>query len=408
MRNIMRTAFDRGQPPTDKDVALIADLIRTGEACTRAELIERSGLGRNSVSTHLATSTSEGLVSQSGRGASKGGRAPITWKFNEQAGTVLTACIGVHSMRLALTDLKGTVLSEFSQAWDLQVGPEPTLQEVVDRLITLGDGAGAPVWGLGVSLPGPIDHASGRLINPPIMNGWDGFEVGKYLSDKLDLSVVVENDVNAMALGHRAKHGGNNSIYFLMSTGVGAGILSAGRIHRGTGGAAGDLGHTRIPGYDKAVCRCGRFGCLEAAAGGWALERSALRLASDGMRPFFLGAPGFHGTISTDDIIRGTLAGDTSCIELVATAAIAVGTIMSMLVSFYNPDKVVLAGAIPTKCSLFSTSVERTIKEQALPLAASQLSLEVASSPEDDGIRGCALMMVEEAFGRATSARVIS
>jgi predicted NBD/HSP70 family sugar kinase len=134
------------------------------------------------------------------------------------------------------------------------------------------------VHGIGLDVPGPVDFATGRVISPPIMSGWDGYDIPGWFRPGFDCPVLLENDVNAMAFGEqRTVYPDTDSLLVVkVGTGVGAGIISGGRVYRGADGAAGDIGHVQIAVPGEAApppCRCGNTGCVEARVGGWALIR---------------------------------------------------------------------------------------------------------------------------------------
>lgn len=167
------------------------------------------------------------------------------------------------------------------------MGPEPTfgrIEELFDRpLSSAAVPPGAELYGIGVGLPGPVEFASGKPVNPPIMPGWDGYPVRVRLADRYSVPVWVDNDVNLMGLGElRAglAQGERHVIYLKIGTGIGAGLISSGRLHRGDQGCAGDVGHVAVTEATGIVCRCGNVGCLEALAGGAALARDAAAAAA--------------------------------------------------------------------------------------------------------------------------------
>ncbi len=135
--------------------------------------------------------------------------------------------------------------------------------------------------GVGVGVPGPVEFATGTPVAPPIMPGWDGYRVGERLADYFGAPTLVDNDVNIMALGEhwKAWRAYDHLLFVKVGTGIGCGIITDGRIHRGAQGAAGDIGHIHVPGNEE-ICRCGNRGCLEAVAGGGAM---AARLRAEGI-----------------------------------------------------------------------------------------------------------------------------
>ena len=143
----------------------------------------------------------------------------------------------------------------------------------------LRDDAGVPgrLWGIGIGVPGPVEFETGRPISPPIMPGWDGYPIRERFAERYGAPVWVDNDVNVLALGEwrsGVAAGHDNVVVVKIGTGIGAGIISGGRLHRGAQGSAGDVGHIQVIDDPTVVCRCGNMGCLEALAGGEAIGRA--------------------------------------------------------------------------------------------------------------------------------------
>ena len=394
-------------PQIDTDVLTVVDLVRRGRASTRQQLAQMTGMGRNTISSLLNTAVALGLIAPNGSGPATGGRAPATWRFRQEDGLVLVA--GVHSstLRLAVTDLGGAPVECRTLPWSITRGPAPTLAEAAARLRDMVGPLDRPVWAAGASLPGPIDQESGRPTAPPIMPGWDGFDVVAVMEEALGVPAVTSNDVNTMLLGHavtlqdQAHRRPRDILYLQVGTGIGAGLMSNGLLHRGADGAAGDIGHVRVTGNDAVVCRCGRTGCLEAVAGGWAVMRDARRAGAEGTSPFLRERLAGSDDLTIDDVVAGVTAGDTECVTLMVRSATAVGDALAMIVSFFNPGRVVLAGPMPQGCPLFLQVARRIVDERALALATHDLELVPAEDSLDDEMRGTAILAVNALFDRA-------
>lgn len=394
-------------PQIDTDVLTVVDLVRRGRASTRQQLAQMTGMGRNTISSLLNTAVDLGLIAPNGSGPSTGGRAPATWRFRQEDGLVLVA--GVHSstLRLAVTDLGGAPVECRTLPWSITRGPAPTLAEAAARLRDMVGPLDRPVWATGASLPGPIDQESGRPTAPPIMPGWDDFDVVAVMEEALGVPAVTSNDVNTMLLGHavtlqdQAHRRPRDILYLQVGTGIGAGLMSNGLLHRGADGAAGDIGHVRVTGNDAVVCRCGRTGCLEAVAGGWAVMRDARRAGAEGTSPFLRERLAGSDDLTINDVVAGVTAGDTECVTLMVRSATAVGDALAMIVSFFNPGRVVLAGPMPQGCPLFLQVARRIVDERALALATHDLELVPAEDSLDDEMRGTAILAVNALFDRA-------
>ena len=185
-----------------------------------------------------------------------------------------------------MSDLVGAPLTELALDMDIADGPDRVLAWLDERFAELLATAGKTpqdVRGIGIGVPGPVAFATGQPVNPPIMPGWDGFSIPDWFADRYPAPVLVDNDVNIMALGEHFSHWRDTDhlLFIKVGTGIGCGIVAGRLIHRGAQGAAGDIGHIRVPGNEEVLCRCGNVGCLEAIAGGRALAR---RLSEAGLK----------------------------------------------------------------------------------------------------------------------------
>jgi predicted NBD/HSP70 family sugar kinase len=353
---------------------------------TRGELIERTGLARSTLSQRLEALLSSGLVQQGNGAPSTGGRPPSTLTFNAQAGVVLSADIGATHAQVAVADLAGAVRSELTFDLDIAEGPEAVLRVVERRFGDVLAAAGheaAEVRAIGVGVPGPVEFATGRPINPPIMPGWHGFPVAQLLGERYGVPVLVDNDVNIMALGeHRSTWPGvQNLVYVKVGTGIGCGIVAGGDIYRGDQGTAGDIGHVQVSGYDDVLCECGNAGCLEAVASGRALARQAR-------------AQGLEAQTSREfmDLVR---ARDLRAVRLVREGGRVLGQVLAMLVNALNPAVIVIGGDIAGADQQLFAGVRETVYKRSTPLATQRLQIVRSDLADHAGVRGAAVMAIE-------------
>ncbi|MFI7611903.1 ROK family transcriptional regulator [Nonomuraea terrae] len=373
-------------------------ILRDGHARTRGELARLTGLSRSTVSQRLDGLIGQRWVLPRESAVSSGGRPATVFAFNDGARVVLTADLGATRARLAVLDLGMNVLAERAEELPVAYGPEPTLERVVTALGELLAAAGrdaAQVCGVGVGLPGPVEHRSGRPVNPPIMPGWDGFAVPEWLRARLGVPVLVDNDVNIMALGEHwaARPAVDHLLFIKMGTGIGCGIISGGRLHRGAQGAAGDVGHIRVP-ASEAQCRCGNTGCLEAVAGGGSMA-AALREA--GIEA--------HGS---RDVVALMRAGDLHATRLVRQAGREVGAVMASIVNFFNPSLIVVGGDVAEAGEQVLAGVRETIYSRSLPLATQHLGIRVSALGERAGIVGAAVLVAEHVLAPAAIDRAVA
>ncbi|MDT7710909.1 MAG: hypothetical protein QOG20_6516 [Pseudonocardiales bacterium] len=386
----------------------VLDLVRSGEARTRPELARRSGLGRTVVTQRLGHLLASGLIEEGSLGPSTGGRAPRELRFRAGAGVVLVAELGARGMTVGLTDLAGELLDHRALDWDIATGPDATLTRVealFDELLVAHPAAS--VWGVGIGLPGPVEFVSGRPVAPPIMPGWDGHPVRRRLGARYSAPVWVDNDVNMMALGEvrsGVARDVQDIIFVKIGTGIGAGLVSQGRLHRGAQGCAGDIGHISlggaVPGAAETVCRCGNTGCLEALAGGGALARDATTAARDMRSGALADRLAEAGTLTGPDVVRAAEFGDPLAVELLQRSGALVGETLAALVNFFNPAMILLGGSVGASGDLLLAAVRQAIYRRSLPLATRHLQIVRSSPCGQSGLRGAAFMVVDELFSR--------
>jgi len=364
-------------------------LFRHGRARTRADLVHMTGLARSTVTQRLDTLLAAGLLIPDGESVSTGGRPPTQFRFNASGGVLLIADIGASHLRCAVTDLVGTVLTEEASELDVAAGPYPVLDQVTKAFETLLAGAGRSpkdVRGIGVSVPGPVEFATGRVVSPPIMTGWDGFDIPGYFAVRYDCPTLVDNDVNVMAFGEQRACWPQH-LHMLMikvGTGIGCGIIANGEIHRGAQGAAGDLGHIPYSGEAGPVCRCGNIGCVEAYAGGWALLRDLRALG--------------HDVQSSFDVVRLIRAGQPDAMRLARQAGRVLGQAISDAVSFFNPSLVVIGGRLAHADEPLLAGIREVVYRRSLPLATRDLQITTSRLDERAGVTGLALMLGDHIF----------
>ncbi|WP_426594781.1 ROK family protein [Cellulomonas sp. McL0617] len=375
-------------------------LLRDGQPRTRSDLATLTGQARSTIAARVDLLLSSGFVAPAGEATSTGGRPPATFAFNPAARVVLAVDLGATHARLALTDLVGTVLAEVGEPVAIAEGPTV----VLDRVVALGHDllttAGRPLSDLvsvGVGLPGPVEHLSGRPINPPIMPGWDDADVPAHLSRQLSgVPVLVDNDVNVMALGEHTTQWPtvDHLLFVKVATGIGAGIISDGQIRRGAQGAAGDLGHIAVPGGAKLPCRCGNTGCLEALSSGPAIADALRALGVDAR--------------TSADVVALVRAGDPDASREVREAGRRIGDVLAACVSMLNPSVIVIGGIVAEAGEHLLAGIREVVYRRSLPLATQHLRIVASRTKGRAGVLGASAMASEHVLSPAAIDSLIS
>ena len=361
-------------------------IFRDGQARTRAELAELTGLARSTVAARLDALTALGLIGPAGEAVSSGGRPPSRVAFKPSARVVFAVDVGATHLLIGLTDLGGRLIGERRVPADVSDGPEVVLDLVLEhcrQLLTESGRTPEELAGVGIGVPGPVEHSSGKPSNPPIMPGWDRFDIPAYIQRVFQTEVLVDNDVNIMALGERAAHweDAQDLLFIKVATGIGSGIISGGLLQRGADGTAGDLGHVRVPRGEGVTCRCGNEGCLEAIASGPAIARSLTEA----------GVPASGG----EDVLALVRAPNVQAIQAIRQAGRDVGDVLATCVSMLNPAIIVVGGSLSVAGEHLLAGVREVVYGRSLPLATSRLRIVQSMAAREAGVLGASRMVTD-------------
>ncbi|WP_320776469.1 ROK family protein [Streptomyces sp. CRN 30] len=377
----------------------LLELVRSGRATTRGALQQATGLSRATVGQRLDRLFRAGWLREGAGGpvdSPLGGRPSITLEFDDEHAVVLAADLDTRHARAALLTLTGEIVVERAGTLVVEDGPEAVLGELGRWFAELLEKAGQPagsVCGIGLAVPGPVDRDTGRVVQPPIMPGWDGYDIrgrlGRAVAEHAgaaagSVPVLVDNDANLMAFAEQRAAYPDTSAFVLVkvSTGIGAGVVMDGSVFRGTDGGAGDIGHIRVPEGAQALCRCGSYGCLAAVASGGAVAR---RLTAAGV-------PAESGS----DVRELLSAGHPEAVALAREAGRLVGDVLATVVTLLNPGVLMIAGDLAG--TPFLTGVRELLYQRALPRSTARLEVVTSRLGERAGLVGAGALVVEHLY----------
>ena len=370
----------------------ILQLLLDGQGRTKADLVHLTGLARSTVSARVDALLASGLVLPAGEAASTGGRPPARVAFNSRAGLVLAVDLGAAHASVAVSDLSGRILTMTNQPIDLAAGPVAVLDTVLTegrRLLDSAPAGGGLLLGVGIGVPGPVEHSTGRPYNPPIMPGWDRFDVPGYVQRTFDVRVLVDNDVNVLALGEQATSypDATDLVFVKVATGIGAGIIAGGKLQRGAQGSAGDMGHVRVPYSPDSSHQPDEVRDLEALASGSAIAE-ALRAQ---------GLPA-ENSLDVVDLMR---SGNAAAIAATRQAGRDVGEVLATVVNLLNPSIIVLGGSIARAGEHLLAGVREVVYRRSIPLATQHLAIVQSQAGESAAVLGAAIMVSREVLAPA-------
>jgi predicted NBD/HSP70 family sugar kinase len=342
----------------------VINALRQHGRISRAEIARRTGLSRSTVSSLVSELQADGLVvEREEAGAAhgeQGGRPPILLSFDASAGAAVGIDFGHRHVRVAVSDLSSAILAERTEPLDTDHAAHEGLDaaiELIDEALAEAGVERSRVIGAGLGLPGPIDQADGVIGSSAILPGWVGVAAAEEVRRRLDVPVIVDNDANLGALAeltHGAGRGATDLVYLKVSSGIGAGLILGGRLYRGWGGMAGELGHVLVDPEGK-ICRCGNRGCLETAASTGALLDMLRRS---------------HGDLTVAEMLALARDGDLGCRRVIADAGRVVGSAAAFMFNVLNPQRLVVGGDLAAAGDLLLDGVRSSVRLAALPAAA--------------------------------------
>lgn len=381
--------ISRGSALGASGASELFQLLRDGHPRTRAQLASLTGHARSTIAARVDELMRIGLVTPVANASSTGGRPPSQFALNPAARIVLAADLGASHATLALSDLTGMILAEHSEPLDIALGPETVLTWLVENTNTLLERIGRDrhdLIAIGIGVPGPVQYATGRPVSPPIMPGWDRFDVPGWVQQHLEVPVLVDNDVNIMALGERATAwpGVEHLMFVKVGTGIGSGVISGGLLQRGAQGIAGDIGHVRVPRAEGAPCHCGNQGCLEAVASGPAIARD---LRAQGL-----------DVHSGNDVVQLVKTGNVAAVQAVRQAGRDIGEVLTACVSVVNPSVIAIGGLMASAGEHLIAGVREVVYTRSMPLATEHLTIVQSAAAENVAVLGACMLAIHHSL----------
>jgi predicted NBD/HSP70 family sugar kinase len=379
---------DRG----DLTRTAILALLGTVGPLSRSEIARRLDLSPATVTQLTRELMGHGMLEELDLKPSRGGRPAVRLGLVGSAGRALGVKVTADHLVLVDVRLDGEVLGSWERPFD------PSAPDALDSLAgaissvvaeSSADERTPPLLGIGVGVPGSVDDQAAGTVNAPTL-GWQAMAVGDWLRRRLELPVLVENDVNALAAAERLYGRGRTHRDFLVVTigrGVGAAIVADGRVYRGARGGAGEFGHLPVdPG--GPVCGCGARGCLEAYVGAAGL------LAAARAKNVHLDLPALG---------RAAAGGDAGAREVFAEAGAILGRATAGLINVVDPEVVVVLGEGTADWPLWRASFDAALRAQLYP-GRRDISVEVESWDDTSWAQGAAALVLATPFDAAGAA----
>lgn len=388
---------------TPNTTAQIYNIIRQHGEINRMGITSLSGVSKSTISLQINKLIKLGLIAE--KNPLDSSQRKLKLKIRPEIGCVAGVFLGITKLSIAIFDLDMHIIDECTHHFDTISEPAASNKEIITQLKQLCSQNGIErLWGIGIGFPFPVNFHEGKPDSPPNVPLWHDYPLKQTYEREFDCPVLVDNDVNVMALGEGYKGctaDESNFLFIKVGTGIGAGLVVDGRIYRGANGCAGDIGHIAVDG-SRVRCHCGNTGCLEAVAGGKALAVWAEESAQSGESSFLakrLAERKREGkSVSAADVNEGAIAGDLTCIHLIKDAGSAIGEVSAKLVNFFNPSSIVVGGGLAGFGNLFIGAIRETIIRRSLHLATYKLNVRISELKDKSGPIGSGTLILDHIF----------
>lgn len=309
------------------------------------------------------------------------------------AGYFLGVDLGGTKILTAVADEQGKILARKKLPTEANRGNDRVIENIIETIRSVLAEVGLKkenIVRMGVGSPGPLNTKEGIIYLAPNL-GWENVPISRILEDRTGISVILENDANAAALGEKwfgAGQGIDNLIYITVSTGIGGGIIIDRKIYHGVNDGAGEVGHMVID-PDGPLCGCGNHGCFEALASGTAISRRGREAVERGEKTLLTDlCEGDLNKIDGGLIARAAQLGDQVALDIWSEAGYYLGLGFANLVNIFDPEMLILGGGVMKAGELIMEPMLASLKNYSFESAFNSLKIRQAALGDDTGVKG--------------------
>jgi predicted NBD/HSP70 family sugar kinase len=383
----------------------ILRLIYENSKISRSDLALKTSFSAFLVSKICERLLRSGYISETGSGDSTGGRRPTLLSISPGLGRVVGIHLGTVNVRIAVTDITGTLIESVKAPSMASSGPEIALQhliELTEGVLAKAGVAHSDLRGIGMGISGVLDRQKGTTLFWPKVPQWVNVPVQKLLEDHFHSRVELEDTPRTMAFAERrlgVAQGVSEFVYLMIGAGTGSALFLNGQLYTGSNGFAGEFGHITID-ENGPFCSCGNRGCLETLISASTLIREAQQGLMQGLSiHLWQLSGGDPAKVSVEMIAQAARANDRFSTRLLTEAGIHLGVAMIGLINLLNPELIVVGGGLASAAGdIMLPHVERVIRDRALIRAVNKVSIRISSLQDVDWARGAALLAAEKAL----------
>ncbi|WP_363550574.1 ROK family transcriptional regulator [Caldifermentibacillus hisashii] len=392
----MKTLTGNQQLVKQINKTLVLETILHEAPISRADISQKVGLNKGTVSSLVNELLEDQLIYESGPGQSSGGRRPVILLFNDKAGFSIGIDLGVNYILGVLTDLRGNIIVEVNKKLTVrsyEVVIE-ILQSVISDLINAAPQSHYGIVGIGIGVPGLVNNHGEVLVAPNL--GWKNINLREEIENCFDIPVLIENEANAGAYGEKLYGAGkenDNILYISAGIGIGVGIILNGKLFYGMNGFSGEAGHmiVQVNGKD---CTCGSSGCWELYASEKALLEEARKLKLTSIT---------EETLSIELLLELANSGNEDIINLFHSIGMYLGVGINNIINIFNPEQVIIGNRLAMAKDWLEKSIEKFIKNHTMKYHQKDLIISFSKHAYYSAAIGVSAQMIDQFLNKAVS-----
>jgi predicted NBD/HSP70 family sugar kinase len=365
----------------------VLNLIRQSDGISRADIVKKIGLSGPSISAIVSELIQNGLVGETGIGVSFGGKKPILLTFKADVHHILALDVRPDHAEAVICNLNAEIKKKQVINYAESLPIEEKMGQIVglSKKMVAAEKKSGKTIGIGLAIPGVVDCGNNRLRSSVPMNTKD-VDVGNFFSG-FNLPLRINNVSRCEALAEKWFGKGKNKsdfIFLYVGKGIGAGIISNGRLFNQSRYSAMEIGHNTLDAKGD-LCRCGKQGCFETFSALWAIKKKYCALAK-------------RKSVSDEEIMEKIAAWDRDLRPILKNAVRALEIELSNLVNIFNPQTIIISGWISLLGQEVLDSITNTVKQRTLEGLADNITIEVSQLERKAALIGAAALILEDFF----------
>ncbi len=377
----------------EQHLGALFEAVLTRGPLSRRDVARLTGLSAASVTKLVKPMISHGYLVENVREAGVPGRPQIPL----QVDATRHHAVGIKLMDGEIVGVVADLHAEVQSSHRMKyrdtspAGVVEAIDEMTGILLERSPVERSRLLGIGIGLGGHVNGTTGVVVHSPFL-GWRDVPLRRLVADRMNLPVVIENDVNTLAVAEQWFGAGSSFSSFALITigvGVGCALVLDNDLWRGVSGAAGEFGHMVVD-PDGPQCPCGKRGCLEAVVGDTAIAAA-------------MSAAGGRRITKVSQVVAQAHAGNPDARQVFTQAGVALGRAIAALLNLLNPPLVILSGEGMTASDLFIDALRAELDRDAFSSTATDCTVLVRPLPDETWARGAAATMLRHGVLRSLS-----